>query len=118
MNIKLDDKLAIWVTRGLIVEIQGPGNYGAHYRSVCGHGFVVGKHSELPAWPVRIRGTPQQHYLHPGYSFLELSVCDVSLRPIRDQPGNEHWVTEARKTIPRPIPVTGPVTINHRGEPA
>ena len=41
------------------------------------------------------------------------------LRPINgDNPGNEHWVTEARKSIPRPIPVTGPVTIDHRGEPA
>lgn len=29
-----------------------------------------------------------------------------------------HWVTESRKTLPRPTPVSGPVTINHRGEVA
>jgi hypothetical protein len=40
------------------------------------------------------------------------------LQPIRDQPGNEDFVTKARKTLPRAKPVTGPVTINARGEPA
>jgi len=45
-------------------------------------------------------------------------VDDASLQPIEDKPGNESFVTEARKSIPRPIPVTGPVTIDHRGEPA
>jgi len=116
MNIKPDDKLAIWVTRGLIVEIQGPGNYGAHYQSVCGHGFVVRQHSVQPAWLVRICGTPQQHHLHPGYVFLELSVYDVSLRPLRGGEGNEKFVVESRKTLPRKKPVTGPVTIDNRGE--
>jgi hypothetical protein len=43
---------------------------------------------------------------------------DEDLRPIRDNPGNEQFVIEARKTLPRPTPVTGPVTINERGEPA
>jgi len=45
-------------------------------------------------------------------------MWDHRLRPIRDNPGNESFVTEARKSIPRPIPVTGPVTIDSRGEPA
>jgi hypothetical protein len=45
-------------------------------------------------------------------------IADCSLEPIRDQPGNESFVTKARKTLPRPTPVTGPVTINARGEPA
>jgi hypothetical protein len=44
------------------------------------------------------------------------AVADCCLRPIRDQPGNEDFVTKARKTLPRAKPVTGPVTINARGE--
>jgi len=45
-----------------------------------------------------------------------ISWPDAWLQPIRDQPGNEDWVTKARKTLPRPTPVPGPVTINERGE--
>ena len=43
-------------------------------------------------------------------------VYDDQIRPIRDQPGNEEFVVKARKTLPRPIPVPGPVTIDERGE--
>ena len=50
----------------------------------------------------------------PGGLYCE----DSALRPIRDQPGNESFVTKARKTLPRAKPVTGPVTINERGEVA
>lgn len=51
-----------------------------------------------------------------------LVIADECLRPLRPKEGeqsqNEDWVTKARKTLPRPTPVTGPVTINERGEPA
>lgn len=43
-------------------------------------------------------------------------IADCALEPIRDQPGNEEFVVKARKTLPRAKPVTGPVTINVRGE--
>jgi hypothetical protein len=45
-------------------------------------------------------------------------IDDANLRPINDAPGDETFVTKARKTLPRAKPVTGPVTINARGEPA
>jgi hypothetical protein len=38
-------------------------------------------------------------------------ISDSVLRPIRDNLGNEHWVTEARKSLPS----TGP-RITERGE--
>jgi len=47
-----------------------------------------------------------------------LYIGDYQLRPLRGLPGNEHFVTQSRKSLPRPTPVTGPVTINHRWEPA
>lgn len=40
-------------------------------------------------------------------------IADEFLRPIRDQPGNESFVTEARKSLPRPKDA---VTITERGE--
>jgi len=43
---------------------------------------------------------------------------EEDMRVINPDPGNEQFVTESRKTIPRKKPVTGPVTINARGEPA
>lgn len=43
-------------------------------------------------------------------------MSDSVLRPIRDQPGNEQFVVESRKSLPRKKPVTGPVTIDARGE--
>jgi len=43
---------------------------------------------------------------------------DKAITPFRDAPGNEDFVVKARKTLPRAKPVTGPVTINTRGEPA
>lgn len=43
-------------------------------------------------------------------------VADDMLHPIRDQPGNEQFVVESRKSLPRKKPVTGPVTIDVRGE--
>ena len=45
-------------------------------------------------------------------------IDDANLRPIEDKPGNESFVVKARKTLPRPTPVPGPVTINERGEVA
>ncbi len=45
-------------------------------------------------------------------------VADKVLKPIRDNPGDEDFVIKARKSLPRAKPVTGPVTINERGEPA
>lgn len=45
-------------------------------------------------------------------------VPDAFLRPIRGQLGDESFVIKARKTLPRKKPVTGPVTINERGEVA
>jgi len=46
---------------------------------------------------------------------LEASVRDSGLRPIRDQPGNEQFVVEARKSLPRPATAKGD-TIDVRGE--
>ena len=47
-----------------------------------------------------------------------LEIPDSWLRPISASPGNEDFVVKARKTLPRAKPVTGPVTINERGEVA
>jgi hypothetical protein len=66
----------------------------------------------------------------PCWTYEESPICadsgktkatswpDAWLRPIRDQPGNEDFVVKARNTLPRAKPVTGPVTINERGEAA
>lgn len=40
---------------------------------------------------------------------------DSALRPIRDQPGNEQFVVEARKSLPRPATAKGD-TITERGD--
>jgi len=37
-------------------------------------------------------------------------IADCALRPIRDNPGNEHWVTEARNKL------KGKTEITERGE--
>ena len=46
------------------------------------------------------------------------ALCaDSGLRPIRDQPGNEQFVVEARKSLPRSKPATTKGdTITERGE--
>ena len=44
-----------------------------------------------------------------GYYSGDL-ILDESLRPIRDQPGNEHWITEARNKL------KGKTEITERGE--
>ncbi|HQR98137.1 MULTISPECIES: hypothetical protein [unclassified Polaromonas] len=49
---------------------------------------------------------------HPGYS--QVSWWEADMRPIRDQPGNESFVVEARKKLPRTKDT--PATINERGE--
>jgi len=69
-----------------------------------------------------VRGSdnrPGAWYLEPpvyGGNGLLASWYDENLKPIRDQPGNEQFVVESRKSLPRKKPVTGPVTINERGE--
>lgn len=51
------------------------------------------------------------------YGCYGVSNCipDANLRPIRDQPGNEQFVVEARKSLPRPATAKGD-TITERGE--
>lgn len=48
----------------------------------------------------------------------EIEWYDAHLKPLPGGEGDESFVVKARKTLPRPTPVTGPVTIDHRGEPA
>jgi len=45
-------------------------------------------------------------------------IQEQHLRPLPGGEGNEDFVVKARKTLPRAKPVTGPVTINSRGEVA
>lgn len=46
-----------------------------------------------------------------------MGINDAELRPIRDQPGNEQFVVEARKSLPRSKPATAKGdTIDARGE--
>ncbi len=45
-------------------------------------------------------------------------VSDDCLKRLPGGDGNEDFVVKARKTLPRAKPVTGPVTINERGEVA
>ncbi len=49
---------------------------------------------------------------------LEIAWYDAHLKPLPGGEGNEDFVVNARKTLPRAKSVTGPVTINARGEPA
>lgn len=43
---------------------------------------------------------------------------EEDMKVIEPGAGNEKFVTEARKSLPRRKPVTGPVTIDARGEVA
>ena len=116
MNIKPDDKLAIWISRDVIVEVLHMAAMGEVDTSIDGTRFSVT--SQSPSWKVRMLGAPQPSIVAGSHGFLfqERCVRDSMLRPIRDQPGNEKFVVEARKTLERAKPVTGPVTIDNRGE--
>jgi len=91
---------------GLYVEVVRASIPGER---ICSREGVVTKHAEnhLSGWVCEANSD--------GFPRL---IADCALDPIRDQPGNEDFVVKARKTLPRPIPVPGPVTINTRGEPA
>jgi len=69
-----------------------------------------------PAWAVKSCGTPFDFGPTGEPDTLYGLFHPSNIRPIGDNPGNEHFVVEARKTLPRPTPVPGPVTINERGE--
>ena len=51
-----------------------------------------------------------------GIPSTEFAFPDIRLRPFRDNPGNEDFVTKARLSLPRAKPAVGPVTITERGE--
>ncbi len=98
MNIKPDDKLAY------TVGCDVPSNSGRFVEIVSYAGVLNFRQSGRgPAW-----NTKPMLKNRGGY---EVPCPDKLLRPIRDQPGNEHWVTEARKSLPS----TGP-RITERGE--
>ncbi len=65
-------------------------------------------------WVVESLGSP----FHTDFDGLQIVrvIASHCLHPIGDNPGNEDFVTKARKTLPRAKPVTGPVTIDSRGE--
>lgn len=95
MNIRPDDKLAM-------------------VKNSCSFPEADGSIVELKGAGPTVDG--MQTWFHTPDRLGHLWSADRCLRPIRDQPGNEDWVTKARKTLPRPTPVPGPVTINARGE--
>jgi len=65
-----------------------------------------------PQWVIRGIG---RKLLVDIDGWQELTVARQSiLRPFGDQPGNESWITEARKKLPRTKDT--PATINERGE--
>jgi len=79
-------------------------------------GFSYGSHS---SWVCEsLMHSPFDCPLIGGGSRLNrfAVIDDANLHPISDNPGNEDFVVESRKTLPRAKPVTGPVTIDNRGE--
>lgn len=94
---------------GILVEVLHRWEGGSHN----GQRFA----NDAPAWVVKSlgrnlvsvdsRGRRHEHSSRP--------VADVCLRPIRDQPDNEQFVVEARKSLPRPATAKGD-TIDARGE--
>jgi len=101
MNCKPGD-LAVIVrgsNLGRMVEVR--------HQSIYGEGW----------WLVAVVGAPVIGSLGLSKRLLSFgSIEDARLRPIRNEPGNEDFVVKARKTLPRAKPVTGPVTIDSRGE--
>jgi hypothetical protein len=112
MNIKPDDKLAYIVAP--FVE-GGRRHFVTIERRAADHETFGNCHffTTYPSW-VCHGAVPDDE----GKILTTLVIADVCLRPIRDQPGNEDFVVKARNTLPRAKPVTGPVTINERGEAA
>lgn len=107
MNIKPSDKLAFIVkseagNEGAIVEILEFAGESPFYD---GYYWGVG---EGPCWLVKFqRPTRNCH----GEKSRIGPVPDAWLKPIRDNPGNESFVTEARKELTK-----GKTEITEKGE--
>lgn len=112
MNIKPDDKLAYIVAP---FHENGVGHFVAVVRPAAEHEIFERTHfiTTHPSWVCR-GAVPDDM----GTVLTILVIADECLRPLRGGEGNESFVVKARKTLPRKKPVTGPVTINARGEPA
>jgi len=101
---------------GIFIEVIRPYVCGEH---LPGHPTAHFERGEA-VWVVRAIGGSILVETTGGFTYCAKvqAVREVAITPFGDQPGNEHFVIEARKSLPPPVPVTGPVTINERGEPA
>jgi len=96
MNCKPGD-LALWVTRGALVEVIELTHDGDIETSVSGRRVRIINDSPDPAWRIRILGGPQSSNSLPGLAFREMSVFDKSLRPLRDNDGEDEILRIAGK---------------------
>jgi len=96
----------IEVIRPFVSGEQLPGHPSAH------------REFDEAAWVVRTLGSSILVQTTGGATYYAKvhAVREIAITPFGDNPGNEDFVIKARKTLPPPIPVTGPVTINERGE--
>lgn len=85
--------LAIWVTRGVIVEVLSVSRDCEIFLSTEGHKVLL-DNSGGHGWRCRMAGAPQwMHSARPHVVFDELPIFDSSLRPIRDQPGDDETLS-------------------------
>ena len=102
LNCKAGDLAVVvrGVNLGRIVDVQR--------QSVYGEGW----------WLVKVVGAPVIGSLGSSKRLMSIgSIEDSRLKPIRDQPGNEQFVVEARKSLSRSKPATTKGdTITERGE--
>lgn len=89
-------------------KIERPNAYGW-----IGKAVSAGLHKDGGYWVVE-PPMPGGTIFYRGNAYAAECVFARVLAPIRDQPGNESFVVEARKKLPRTKDT--PATINERGE--